>query len=283
MKLVKFFAAAIAAVAMFASCEAPEGEKTNNNNGQNGPVTVELIKIYCDVTATGWDSVGVWAWSIEDTTINYTGGKWPGENLTETEEVDGVQCYVWNCPKDLVGKKIGFIVNQFVEGGEQTEDITIEVVEGMVITLTEKAESGKWLATGGEVVVPEEKPEPVLVFNDHSYGLIGAFNDWAADVVMDIVDGWAVGTIEVTTKTVVDEATGESTEVLLNEFKVRLDGAWDDSYGFAATEEMPLCPVDGTQFAATYNGGNLKVAEAGTYEVSFTVDGENEYFKVLKK
>lgn len=278
MKLVKFFAAAIAAVAMFASCEAPEGEKTNNNNGQNGPVTVELIKIYCDVTATGWDSVGVWAWSIEDTTINYTGGKWPGENLTETEEVDGVQCYVWNCPKDLVGKKIGFIVNQFVEGGEQTEDITIEVVEGMVITLTEKAESGKWLATGGEVVVPEEKPEPVIVFGDHTYGVIGSFAasddpetenvGWEKDVQMTIVDGWAVATVEL-------EAN--------DEFKVRLDGAWDDSYGFAATEEMAEFPVDGTQFAATYNAGNLKVAEAGTYEVSFTIDGENEYFKVLKK
>lgn len=279
MKLVKFFAAAIAAVAMFASCEAPEGEKTNNNNGQNGPVTVELIKIYCDVTATGWDSVGVWAWSIEDTTINYTGGKWPGENLTETEEVDGVQCYVWNCPKDLVGKKIGFIVNQFVEGGEQTEDITIEVVEGMVITLTEKAESGKWLATGGEVVVPEEKPEPVIVFGDHTYGVIGSFAasddptttenvGWEKDVQMNIVDGWAVATVEL---------------VANDEFKVRLDGAWDDSYGFAATEEMAEFPVDGTQFAATYNAGNLKVAEAGTYEVSFTIDGENEYFKVLKK
>ena len=46
---------------------------------------------------------------------------------------------------------------------------------------------------------------------------------------------------------------------------------------------MPAVPVDGTQFAATYNSGNLKVAEAGTYEVSFTIEGENEYFKVLKK
>jgi hypothetical protein len=85
---------------------------------------------------------------------------------------------------------------------------------------------------------------------------------------MEVVNGWAVGTIEL--------AEGA-------EFKVRLDGAWTDSYGFAATEEMPAFPVDGTQFAATYNGGNLKVAEAGTYEVSFTIEGENEYFKVLKK
>lgn len=281
MKLVKFFAAAIAAVAMLAACE-PANE-TPKGGDDDGFVTLEFVKVYCDVTATGWETVGIWAWNLEDTNINYTGGTWPGEALTDTEEVNGVLCYVWNAPKEVVGKKIGFIVNQFVEGGEQTEDIQITVTDGLVITLTEKADSGKWLATGGEIVAPEEKEEPVLVFNDHSYGIIGSFNDWAADVVMEVVDGWAVGTIEVTTKTVVDEATGESTEVLLNEFKVRLDGAWDDSYGFAATEEMAEFPVDGTQFPATYNGGNLKVAEAGTYEVSFTVDGENEYFKVLKK
>lgn len=279
MKFVKFFVAAVASVAMLAACESPEENKGNGG----GIITQETIKVYCDITATGWETVGVWAWDTEDTSINYTGGTWPGVALTETETVDGITYYIWNAPEEVKGKTIGFIVNQFVDGGEQTEDINIVVEDGVIITLTEKADSGKWLATGGEIVVPEEKEEPVIVFGDHTYGLIGSFNDWAADVVMEVVDGWAVGTIEVTTKTVVDEATGESTEVLLNEFKVRLDGAWDDSYGFVATEEMAEFPVDGTQFAATYNGGNLKVAEAGTYEVSFTVDGENEYFKVLKK
>lgn len=277
MKLVKFFAAAIAAVAMFASCEALEGEKTNNNNG-NGPVTVELIKIYCDVTATDWDSVGAWAWSIEDTTINYTGGTWPGENLTETEEVDGVQCYVWNCPKDLVGKKIGFILNDYNgvanEAGEivieQTEDITIEVVEGMVIKVTEKSESGKWLAEGGDIVLPEEKTLDGFVFGDHAYGVVGGFNNWGEDVMMEFVDGWAVATIEI--GYIVDEE-GNVTDNVNGEFKVRVDAGWDYSFGYEATEEAPLAPVNGEEFTASFNGqnNNVIVTEAGSYKVEFQI------------
>lgn len=267
MKLVKFFAVAVAAVAMCAACEPAD-----DNNGKKpggGVITQESVKIYCDVNATGWETVGVWAWNDAES-ANYTGGTWPGEALSETEVVDGKTCYVWNAPKEIAGMEIGFIVNQFVDGGEQTVDLKLVVEDGAMVVLTEKGSDGKWLASvnGEETEQPEPQPEPVIVFGDHTYGLIGSFNEWSADVAMEVVNGWAVGTIEL--------AEGA-------EFKVRLDGAWTDSYGFAATEEMPAFPVDGTQFAATYNGGNLKVAEAGTYEVSFTIEGENEYFKVLKK
>ena len=274
MKLVKFFAIAVAA---FAVACAPEEQKVNK------PVELTESKIYCDVTAGAWENCNVWAWT--DGGDNYTeSGNWPGDPLEKgVNPADGKEYYVWTAPARICGQTIGFIINN---GTEQTVDLSIVVSDGLIVSLTEKGEDGKWLASGGDVVEPkpeEPKEEPVIVFGEHTYGLIGSFNDWSADVAMQVVDGWAVGTIEVTTKTVEDEATGESTEVLLNEFKVRLDGSWTDSYGFAATEEMPSCPVDGTQFAATYNGGNLKVAEAGTYEVSFTIDGENEYFKVLKK
>lgn len=269
MKLVKFFALAVAAVAMV-SCEKPE-----ENKGGDGDVIVqEFVQILCDVSASTWDSVGVWAW-VEGGENFTQSGVWPGDQLTETTEHDGKTVYIWNCPKNLLGQSIQFILNDYNGNDdgviEQTEDFTIVVAENLLVALTEMGENGKWLMSGGEIFEkPEEepKPEPVIVFGEHTYGLIGSFNEWAADVTMEVVDGWAVGTIEL-------EANAE--------FKVRLDGAWDDSYGFVATEEMAEFPVDGTQFAATYNGGNLKVAEAGTYEVSFTVDGENEYFKVLKK
>lgn len=272
MKLVKFFALAVAA---FAVACAPEEKPTVNAPEINQTEST----IYCDVTAGGWENCNAWAWI--DGGDNFTGGTWPGVALEKgVNPADGKEYYIWVAPASICGKEIGFIINN---GTEQTVDLKIVVKDGLVVALTEKGADGKWLASGGDTVIPEEKPEPVIEFGAHSYGLIGAFNDWSADVAMEIVNGWAVGTIEVTTKTVKDEATGESTEVLLNEFKVRLDGAWTDNYGFAATEEMPSVPVDGTQFAATYNGGNLKVEEAGTYEVSFTIDGENEYFKVLKK
>ena len=266
MKLVKFFAVAVAAVAMCAACEP--AEETGKKPG-GGVITQETLKIYCDVNATDWTTVGVWAWNDAES-ANYTGGNWPGEQLTETEIVDGKTCYVWNAPKEIAGKEIGFIVNDFGTNGKQTVDLKLVVEDGAMVVLTQEGSDGKWLASvnGEETEEPEPQPEPVIVFGEHTYGLIGSFNDWSADVAMEIVEGWAVGTIEL--------AEGA-------EFKVRLDGAWTDSYGFAATEEMPAFPVDGTQFAATYNGGNLKVVEAGTYEVSFTIEGENEYFKVLKK
>ena len=268
MKLVKFFAVAVAAVAMFTACE-PANNQGNNNGG--GVITQETLKVYANVEATDWTTVGVWAWNDAES-ANYTGGTWPGEQLTETEIVDGKTCYVWNAPKEIAGKEIGFIVNDFGANSEQTVDLTLVVEDGAMVVLTQKADNGKWLASvnGEETDAPVEEPkeEPVLVLGEHTWGLIGSFNDWSADSAMEIVDGWAVGTITV-------DANAE--------FKVRADGAWTDSYGFSATEEMPACPVDGTQFAAIYNGGNLKVAEAGTYEVSFTIEGENEYFKVLKK
>ena len=268
MKLVKFFAVAVAAVAMLAACEPAENNGGNNNGG--GVITQETLKIYSCVEATDWTTGGVWAW-IEGGD-NFTGGNWPGEALTETETVDGKLCYVWNAPAEIAGQEIGFIVNDFGANGEQTVDLKLVVEDGALVVLTQKADNGKWLASvnGEETEAPVEQPkeEPVLVLGEHTWGLIGSFNEWSADSAMEIVDGWAVGTITV-------DAGAE--------FKVRVDGSWDHNYGFNATEEMPACPVDGTQFAASYNGGNLKVAEAGTYEVSFTIEGENEYFKVLKK
>ena len=284
MKLVKFFVAAFASVAMLAACESPK-EKPGNNGGD--VIVQEYVQILCDVTASDWDSVGVWAW-VEGGANFTQSGVWPGDQLTETTEHDGKTVYIWNCPKNLLGQSIQFILNDFNGNAdgviEQTEDFTIVVAENLLVALTEMGESGKWLMSGGEIFEkPEQEPEeePVVVLGDHSWGVIGSFAasddpqtenvGWELDVQMTIVDGWA-------TATVVLEAN--------DEFKVRSNGSWDDpnpNYGFNATEEMSTFPVDGTQFAASYKGGNLKVAEAGTYEVSFTIDGENEYFKILKK
>lgn len=269
MKLVKFFALAVAAGAMFTACEP------NEPNRPQGPADFEQAesKVYVDVTATGWENCNAWAWT--EGGENYTGGEsaaWPGLALETIEEIDGVKYYVWTAPAKVDGMEIGFIANN---GTEQTVDlkITPNSGDGVFVKLTEKAADGKWLASinGAEADVPVEEPkeEPVVVLGDHTWGLIGSFNEWSADVAMEIVNGWAVGTITV-------DAGAE--------FKVRADGDWAINYGFAATEEMPAFPVDGTQFVASYNHpGNLKVAEAGTYEVSLTIEGENEYFKVLKK
>ena len=75
---------------------------------------------------------------------------------------------------------------------------------------------------------------------DHTYGVIGGFNEWADDVAMeDNGDG--------TWSAVVDLTAG-------TEFKVRADGAWDFSWG---------------------NGADNLVAEAdGSYLVTIDFNGE---------
>ena len=102
---------------------------------------------------------------------------------------------------------------------------------------------------------PEPAPEPeAWVAADHTYGLIGSFNSWGADVAMTETDGvWSA------------EYTFEAN----TEFKVRADGAWDVSWGAEAVVEPEA--MKGT--------GNIVVAEAGTYTVTisnFTAEGNAE-------
>lgn len=265
MKLIKFLALSVAALSMVA-CGTPD----NGDGGyeDEGFLTQEYVKVYSDVTAAGWTTVGVWAWSLEDQS-NYTGGTWPGVELTEVETIDGVVYYVWNAPKELVGQTIGFIVNDF-GGGAQTVDLNVTIKEdGNYVVLTSQAADGKWLASvdGAEAVEPEPEPEqpaPEMNLADHTWGVVGSFNDWGADVAMTITDGWAVATFELTEGS--------------TEFKVRADGAWTDSYGVSDTANIK---TDGTEFDAIYNGANL-VAEPGNYTLSFTVNGQVGTFKLVK-
>lgn len=260
MKLVKFLAMSIAALSMVA-CGPAEGTE-NEGEGGGGFITQEYVKVYSDVSAAGWETVGVWAW-IEGGD-NYTGGTWPGVQLTEVETIDGKTYYVWNAPKELVDQTIGFIVNDFGTNGKQTVDLTVTIkAEGNYIVLTEEGADGKWLASvdGGEVEKPEEKPAPEMKLDEHTWGVVGTFNDWSADVPMTITDGWAVATLDI-----------------VDEFKVRADGAWTDSYGINGNVTVY---TDGTEFDAIYNGSNI-VVESGNYTVSFTVNGQVGTFKLVK-
>jgi hypothetical protein len=74
---------------------------------------------------------------------------------------------------------------------------------------------------------------------DHTYGIIGGFNEWGSDVAMtDNGDGTWSGEVELTAGT---------------EFKVRADGAWDYSWGDPSTEN-----------------GNCVVDADGTYVVTIS-------------
>lgn len=251
MKLVKFFAIAVAA---FAVACAPEEQKVNKPNFE-----LTESKILCDVSAAGWENCNAYAWTDAGELL----GSWPGTELTEKEG----DYYVWIAPANLCGQTIGFILNN---GTEQTADINVVVSDGLVVALTEKGADGKWLASGGDVVAPEEKEEPVVVLGDHTWGVAGSFNGWT-DTAMTLNGNSVSATIEI----LAEDAD--------KKFKVRADGDWAINYGFAATEELTAAPVDGTPFPATFNAGDIVVAEAGTYEIVLTVEGETETFTITKK
>ena len=267
MKLVKFFAAMIAAASMFVACEATE---ENKQNGGDDVIVQEYVQILCDVTASDWETVGVWAWL--EGGANFTeSGVWPGDQLTETTEVEGKTVYIWNCPKELLGQSIQFILNSYnpnAEGNiEQTEDFTIVVAENLLVGLTEVGENGRWSMYGGDIFEKPEVEEQVVVLGDHTWGLIGVNGDWNNDIEMTVANGVATATAEL-------PADGE--------FKVRADHDWAINYGYNS-EDGSLAPVDGTKFAVAHNGSNIKVAEAGTYEVVLSIEGEDEFLQITKK
>ena len=174
----------------------PEGETPSG-------VEVKSLKIYGDVSATGWTNCNAWIWDAAG--ANYTGGNWPGEALSMEGDY-----YVWNVPASLMGATVNVI---FSNGeGDQTVDITgVVLSDDVVITLTDN-EGGKWNATiNGEAPVEPEKPA------ETTYGILGEFNGWGDDV--DLVargDGWYVT---------------EGLSVTAGKLLIRLNDAWDEKFG----------------------------------------------------
>ncbi len=210
----------------------PEGETP-------GGVEVKTLKIYGDVSATGWTNCNAWIWDDSDT--NYTGGKWPGQALA-TETVDDKEYYVFNVTPEMMGKTVNVIFNN---GSEQTVNIEgIELNDDVIITLTEKeGGDGNWLATvNGEAPVEPEKPA------ETTYGLLGEFNGWGEDI--DLVargDGWYVT---------------EGLSVTAGKLLIRLNDAWDEKFG---NDGSTLVLGENT---LTYGGADMLI-EAGTYDFYF--------------
>ena len=111
-------------------------------------------------------------------------------------------------------------------------------------------------------VVPQE--DPYAAYTEESpWSVIGSFNSWGGDVEMV-----TNGTLHVCKK--ITLAAGD-------EFKFRKDGAWDVNFGYA---EGVSSYTLGEEFNVAQGGGNIKVAEAGEYDLF--LDPENATAKIIK-
>ena len=230
-------------IADFKMWVMPEGETPEG-------VEVKSLKIYGDLSATGWTNANAWIWDAAG--VNYTGGNWPGQAL-ETETVDGKEYYVFNATPEMIGKTVNVIFNN---GTEQTVDINgVELNGNVIITLTEKDGNGKWLATiNGEAPVEPEKPTV------KEYGLVGSLTEWGTTGIPDIKftdAGNGCYTIMGQTLTTNDS------------FKVRLYGVWDDSENYGLETAGTVNINEAITLITSGGSGDMKVAVDGTYDLYF--------------
>ena len=210
--------------------------------------TPSEIKLTVDVTAPGWENCNIWAW---DNDANYSGGNWPGQALTLE---DGK--YVWTAPAEVTGKTISVIFNN---GTSQTADIN-----GVVLDKDHHFVVNADLSytMDGESKEEEEKP---IVLGEHTWGVAGDHNGWG-DSAMTAEDGWVVA------KDLALEAG--------KKFKIRADGAWTINYGHA--EENQNAKV-GQEYELAFNGKDMFVETAGTYDVYFTIVDNVAKMKFIAK
>ena len=211
-------------------------------------ITLKAVKLYVDVTATGWENCNIWAW---DDSANYSGGNWPGQALTLE---DGK--YVWTAPAEVTGKTISVIFNN---GTAQTADIT-----GVVMDKDHHFVVNADLSytMDGESKEEEEKP---IVLSEHTWGVAGDHNGWG-DSAMTAEDGWVVA------KDLALEA-GKG-------FKIRADGAWAINYGHAEKDQNAKV---GQEYDLAFNAKDMFIETTGTYDVYFTIVDNVAKMKLIAK
>ena len=152
-------------------------------DGDNGGEEDAQIKIYGDVSATGWMNCNAWIW--DDGGANYTGGTWPGLAL-EAEEVDGKMYYAFEVAPEMVGSTVNVIFNN---GSEQTVDINgVELNDDVFITLTEVDASGKWLATVAYGAGEDEPVERSIVLHNVEHDAISFTVNHTGDYYLWLVE-----------------------------------------------------------------------------------------------
>ncbi|MBO7189398.1 MAG: leucine-rich repeat protein [Alistipes sp.] len=102
------------------------------------PSDAKPVKLYANVSATGWSKCNIYIWDNLGQYFN-----WPGVGIQKTT-VSGNTYYVYTCDVNMYGKTVSIIFNN---GTEQTADIPNVVLnKDYVFTLTQKNNEGKWQA-----------------------------------------------------------------------------------------------------------------------------------------
>ena len=86
----------------------------------------EGYKLYFNNLAN-WTKVYAHIWANDGEDLGLTASEWPGRELTETEELDGVTYYVFQLPATATGKTVNVVFND--GAGSQTKDLA-GVAEG---------------------------------------------------------------------------------------------------------------------------------------------------------
>ena len=103
------------------------------------PSDAKSVKLYANVSATGWSKCNIYIWDNFGQYFN-----WPGVGIQKTT-VSGNTYYVYTCDVNMYGKTVSIIFNN---GTEQTADIPNVVLnKDYVFTLTQKNNEGKWQAS----------------------------------------------------------------------------------------------------------------------------------------
>ena len=181
---------------------------------------------------------GSYAFKIAQCTVDvdgdnkvYAEDQWisdPKTAYAESLTPDTVWYPIWQEEPDEYG--FSWASNPVVTGGSGVYTLVIAQYNSVSAAGNPGYGVGLVLKEAKDGIAYEEILEYVPA--DHTYGIIGGFNDWNGDVAMEkTADNTWVGEVELTAGT---------------EFKVRADGAWDYSWGNGAD--------------------NLVAEEDGTYE-----------------
>ena len=206
-------------------------------------ITLKAVKLYVDVTATGWENCNIWAW---DSAANYSGGTWPGQALTLE---DGK--YVWTAPAEVTGKTINVIFNN--GAGAQTADI-----KGVVLDKDHFFVLDANLGYVMDGQTPSEPEGPTKEPN--RWGVVGTITGWGAqpDLYMD----------EVATDVFARKGVALTTD---DSFKIRFNDEWNDAKNYGLESAGVVDLNVGFSVITSGGSGDMKVPANGTYDIYFSL------------